>query len=327
MANPDSRLDPDKELSDIRREVIESRNLVIKTDNLLKSLHAEVKAVGKRQDEFQRHQWLSSAAAYFAFALIAITVSLVVSSIRASSDKHERERLEKAIADLTAQVEKDRAEQQTVQAASRRAGEAYRQMTTLSGDDRLRGVEALAKLDTSRISPLEKQALTDRADLLRREIGQAALERGRTAFRKNDMKGAIADLSRFMAMNPPEQEALEASYFLGVAYALSKRYEEAVPPLAKFVSEDKKAKSRDHAMYLLAHSYEQIGQLDKSAETVREALMTYPNSGFATQLRARLTSVKRAIGAEAASGPASAERNSGEEARAPAKTSAAATAR
>ena len=74
MANPaESKLDLDKELTDIRREVIESRNLVIKTDNLLKSLHAEVKVVGKRQDEFQKHQWLSSAAAYLAFALIAGT--------------------------------------------------------------------------------------------------------------------------------------------------------------------------------------------------------------------------------------------------------------
>jgi tetratricopeptide (TPR) repeat protein len=320
-------LDLDKELSDIRREVIESRNLVIKTDNLLKSLHAEVKAVGKRQDEFQKHQWLSSVAAYFAFALIAITVSLVVSSIRASSDKHERERLEKAIADLSSQMEKDHGEAQAVQLASRRAGDAYRQMTTLSGDERLRGAEALAKLDISRISPLEKQALTDRADSLRREIGQTALERGRSAFRKNDMKGAIADLSRFMAMNPPQQEALEASYFLGVAYSLSKRYEEAVPALARFVSEDKKAKSRDHAMYLLAHSYEQMGQLDKSAETAREALMTYPNSGFANQMRSRLASVRRAQGAEAASGAASAGRGSGDEARAAGKPSAASTGR
>src|SRR5260370_28110532 len=132
MANSaDSKLDLDKELSDIRREVIESRNLVIKTDNLLKSLHAEVKAVGKRQDEFQKHQWLSSVAAYFAFALIAITVSLVVSSIRASSDKHERERLEKSIAHLTPQVEKDRPCQHPRHAASPRAGESLRQIATL----------------------------------------------------------------------------------------------------------------------------------------------------------------------------------------------------
>ena len=41
----------DKGLDDIRREVIESRNLVIKTDNLLKNLHAELKVVGKRQEE------------------------------------------------------------------------------------------------------------------------------------------------------------------------------------------------------------------------------------------------------------------------------------
>jgi len=321
MANPtEQRLDVDKELSDIRREVIESRNLVIKTDNLLKNLHAEVKLVGRRQEDFQKRQWISSAAAYLAFAVIAFTASLLLSSARTSSAGHEKERLEKTIADQTAQLEKDRAELQASQAASRRAADAYRQLTTLTGDDRLRGIEAVAKLDTSRLSPLEKQALTDRAEALRKEIGQTALERGKAAFRKNDMRAAIAELTRFMAMNPPEQEALDACYYLGVAYNLSKRYEDSVPPLARFVVEDKKAKSRDYAMLLLAHSYEQTGHLDKAAETAREALATYPNSDFANQLRTRLGVVQKMMGsgsdsAQPAKPPSS--RGAGEEARAP----------
>ena len=40
--------DLERELADIRREVIEGRNLVIRTDNLLKTLHSEVKAFGAR---------------------------------------------------------------------------------------------------------------------------------------------------------------------------------------------------------------------------------------------------------------------------------------
>ena len=46
-----------KELSEIRKEVIEARNLVIKTDSLLKNLHAEVKAIGKRHEDLQKRQW------------------------------------------------------------------------------------------------------------------------------------------------------------------------------------------------------------------------------------------------------------------------------
>ena len=58
-------------LEELKREVIEGRNLVIKTDNLLKTLHAELKQVGKHQEEFERRQWRSSAVAYGIFAALA----------------------------------------------------------------------------------------------------------------------------------------------------------------------------------------------------------------------------------------------------------------
>jgi len=289
----EQRVDVDKELSEIRKEVIESRNLVIKTDNLLKSLHAEVKAVGRRQEDFERRQWISSATAYLLFAVVIVAASLLVGAARSWSTKSERQRMQKAIEELTGKQEKDRADLQLAQTASRRAADAYRQMSAASGDDRLKGVEALASLDTSRVSALEKQALNDRAAAVRNEIGQEALERGKAAFRKSDMKGAIRELGRFLAMKPSDAEAIEAAYYLGVAYTVSKRYEEAVPFLARFVAQDKKAKSRDYAMLLLAHSYEQTGQLDKAAQVIREAIGTYPNSDFATQFRTRLHAVQK----------------------------------
>jgi len=295
IAGPtEQKVDVDKELSEIRKEVIESRNLVIKTDNLLKSLHAEVKGVGKRQEDFERRQWVSSATAYLLFAVLIVAASLVVGAVRSWSTKSERQRMQKAIEELTAKLEKDRADLQLAQAASRRAADVYRQMTTASGDDRLKGVEALASLDTSRVSALEKLALNDRAEAVRNEIGQEALERGKAAFRKSDMKGTIRELGRFLAMNPSGQEALDAAYYLGVAYSVSKRHDEAAPLLARFVAQDKKAKSRDYAMLLLAHSYEQTGQLEKAAQTAREAIGTYPHSDFASQFKTRLHALQKA---------------------------------
>src|SRR4051812_3486800 len=169
----------EKELGEIRKEVIESRNLVIKTDNLLKNLHAELKMVGKRQEDFQKRQWISSGAAYVAFAVIAVGGGLMISTARTAGAGAEKERLEKQVADLTQQVDKQKAEAQGLATAQRNASEVYRAMTTLPGDERLKGVDQLVKLDTSKLSMLERQALTDKADQLRREIGQAAFERGK----------------------------------------------------------------------------------------------------------------------------------------------------
>ncbi|MFP2902205.1 tetratricopeptide repeat protein [Corallococcus sp. 4LFB] len=302
------KTDVEKELSELRREVIESRNLVIKTDNLLKNLHAEVKAVGKRHEDFQKRQWLSSAVAYALFAVLAVGGAVLVNSARSSSNTNERERLEKQVADLSGQLEKQRADTTAHLAAQRAAGEVYKMMTTLPGDERLKGIDALVKLDTQKLSSLERQALNDRAATLRRETGDAAFERGKIAFRKNEMAAVVENLSRFLAMNPAEADALDASFFLGTAYNQLRQHDKAVPLLARFVEGDKKSKTRDYAMLLLAQSYQETGAFDKAADTVRDALATYPATQYLSQFRGRLSSAKRAAagGTDAAALPAAA---------------------
>jgi TolA-binding protein len=289
----DSKSEHDKELADIKKEVIEARNLVIKTDNLLKSFHSELKAVAKQNEEFARKQWVSSAVAYVLFAALVVGGAFLVSSASTRSTESERERLEKQVAELTSQLEAQKKEVAATTQARQSAADVYRMLTTLPGDERLKGVDALVKLDTARLSALERTALTDRAELLRKEVGDVAFERGKSAFRRNDMATTAEQLSRFMAMNPAPGDAREAAFFLGVAYNQLRKYEQAIPMLQRFVDEEKRSKNRDYAMLLLAHSLEQTNQLDKAADVARDALGTYPNSEFAPQLRARLASVKR----------------------------------
>jgi TolA-binding protein len=295
----------DKGLDEIRREVIESRNLVIKTDNLLKNLHAELKMVGKRQEDFQKRTWISSGVAYGVFAGLCVAGALAFSSVRTSSAGADRERLEKQVAELQAQLDKQKGELNANATAQRQAGEVYRMMTNLQGDERLKGIDALVKLDTQRLSVLEKQALNDRAEILRKEIGGNAFERGKTAFRRNEYGNAVEELSRFMAMNPGQEEALDASFFLGASLTQTRKHEAAIPYLARFIKEDKRSKTRDYAMLLLAQAYDQTSQFEKAAEVARDALATYPNSEFTPQLKGRLSAAKRGMaGADGGQGGA-----------------------
>jgi TolA-binding protein len=207
----------------------------------------------------------------------------------------DKDRYEKTIADLSEQVEKAKQEHSASQTAARQAAEVYRMMTQLPGEQRLQGVDAFAKMDANKLSFLERQALKDKAEALRVEIGQTAFERGKQAFRRNDMNTAATELTRFLAMNPSPSDAMDASFFLGTAFNNLRQHEKAVPLLSNFVANDKRSKSRDYAMLLLAGSLEQTGQLQKAADVAREALGTYPNSDFTGQLKARLSSVKHAM--------------------------------
>ena len=200
---------------------------------------------------------------------------------------------------LTQSLEKERADQVAIAAARRSANEAYRMMTELPGDRRLEGMTALSKIDQSKLDPLERQALADRAAALRHELGQTAFERGKAAFRRNEWAPATEDLTRFLAMQPSEPEQLEASFMLGNALVQQRKYEPAIAPLKQFVEKDRRSKNREWAMTLLAQAYEQTGKPDQAAAVAREALGMYPASQFTPMLKARLNAAKRALSGEA----------------------------
>lgn len=300
MTMAENKSDLDRELSDIKKEVIEGRNLVIKTDNLLKNLHAELKTVSKRQEEFEKRKLFSSGVAYVLFAVLAGVAAVLVSNARVSSAGADKDRDSKTIAQLTKAIEDAKKVEAERLAGTARAYDVYRQMTERPGDERLQGVEAFSKMDMRQVSALEKAALKDRAELLRNEIGQAAFERGKQAFRRNDMGAAVKELSRFMAMNPTKNDASEAAFFLGTAYNQLRQHDKAVQYLQMFVSSEKKAKTRDYAMLLLSQSYEQSGSAEKAAEVAREALGTYPGSEYLPQLKGRLSAAKRTLAAGSA---------------------------
>lgn len=293
--------DLQKALDEIRREVIESRNMTIKTDNALKTLHAELKNVSNQQEGFQRRTWFSTGAAYLVFSALCVAGVIALSGAKAASATAEKERLEAQVAELEKAVADLKAEASAQQAAEQSAMQVYKMMTTLPGEERLKGVDALAKLDQSKLSAFTKQALADRAASLRREVGSSILEKGKTAFRKQDWSEAASQLSRFLAMDPPEEDALDASFFLGNSLFQSKKFDEAIKPLSRFVEGDKRARTRDFAMVLLSQSYDMVGNREQGYAVAKEALSTYPGSDFRAQLSGR---VSRGAGNTPAAQPA-----------------------
>jgi TolA-binding protein len=280
--------DPTKLLEDLRREVIESRNMTIKTDNALKTLQAELKQVSGNQAAFQKRTWFATGSAYILFVVLCAAGVIAIGSARSASGNSERERLERQIAELQATVDKLKGDASGQLSAEQAALGVYKQMTTLPGEERLKGADALARLDQTRLSPFARLALHDRAALLRREVGQGILEKGKAAFRRQDFAEAAGHLARYMTLDPPDDEALDAAFYLGNSLFQVKKYEDAIRPLARFVDGDRKSKLRDFSMVMLMQSYEMVGKKDESLAVAREAFNQYPGSDFRQQFQARL---------------------------------------
>jgi hypothetical protein len=79
----------DEELREIKREIIESRGLVIKTNNLTNALSADVKSIAKRQQTYERRLSWNSATAYVVFVLVVFAALKLAWDARVDQIKAE----------------------------------------------------------------------------------------------------------------------------------------------------------------------------------------------------------------------------------------------
>lgn len=329
----DKQRSTERELVELRKEVVEARNLVIKTDNLLKNLFAELKVVSKKNDEQFKRTWFASAAAYGIFLLLAGLVSFLgarasVSSERAkvSAAEMQAEQAKKTAFEATEQLAKLKGALDQSKAASDQAFVAFKLMSESEGDKRSKGIDELAKVDRQKLTALEQLSLDDRARSLKGELAKAAFEKGRTLFRRQDMKSAAAELRRFLALDPDGADSALANFYLGNSLYQLKDFEGAAQHLEKFTSRTR-GKNVDYALFLLGQSDEQLGRFDKAAEAYRRGVSEYPASEFLPQMQARLRTSQRVQGGPAAApAPAPATATTGLPAVQPAHPTAAAPA-
>src|SRR6478735_3168110 len=81
----------DEELREIKREIIESRGLVIKTNNLTNALSADITSIAKRQQLYDRRLTINSATAYVVFVLVTFTALKFAWDARVEAIKTETE--------------------------------------------------------------------------------------------------------------------------------------------------------------------------------------------------------------------------------------------
>src|SRR3954463_6954905 len=90
----------DEELREIKREIIESRGLVIKTNNLANALSADIKSIAKRQQQYERRISWNSATAYIVFVVVVFAALKFAVDARVDSLDAKSKHLETEVARL-----------------------------------------------------------------------------------------------------------------------------------------------------------------------------------------------------------------------------------
>jgi predicted negative regulator of RcsB-dependent stress response len=279
----------------LRKEVLEARNLIIKTDNLLKNLHAELKQMGRKHDEQEKRHWMTSFTAYIIFAVLAAVGAIAYARAEVRTARDEAQANEARAAALQKDGEKIKSADQVRREAAEKALRVYDLLgTEKEGPGLNQAMSQAMHLDRGQLSALEGRAIDDRAAGMKLKIAEAALSAGQSAFRRQEWKAVSEQLGRYTDLTPRVEDP-QVWYHLGSARMQTKEWAGAIAPLENFIKSTGGTKTAQYAGMLLGQASEETGNTQRAREAYERAERLYPGSDFAPMIRNRLRRVQSAL--------------------------------
>jgi TolA-binding protein len=267
--------DLDEELIEIKREIIESRGLIIKTNNLASALSADLRTVAKRQQTFERTAFFNSAFAFLIFAAVVVGAvyfawnARVDSMVRATGS--EQERAKKAIAELE-EVKKDL----EARAAAESAALAFYE---LSRSGRRRDViEAFAKLRERPLTRAELLVFTDLVEKARSDLSVETYQAGLDHVRGGRYVEAAKAFEESLALSDGGSHTPSVKLELARALRKLKRQREAIAILTPLSEASSNPDVLDDATMLLAECLMDLEAYNDAKSTLRAFIRRFPDS-------------------------------------------------
>ena len=265
----------EEELRDIKREIIESRSLIIKTNNLTNALSADLKTVGKRQQLFERRAFWNSAAANLLFVVVVMVVVKFAWDARVeaveSETRHAKGQISKLKEELkvlqTTQLQRSRAETA--------AAGFYELMRTGKKRDIIR---AFSEVRKEKLTRAELAFFRDQVEQARAELSLNAYHEGLEHSRGGRWQEAVVALEESLRFNPGATHASSAQLNLARGYRRLNRQRDAIPILVKLSEASPDAEVLDDAMFLLAECLIDIQAWNDAKNTLRKFIRRYPKS-------------------------------------------------
>jgi TolA-binding protein len=277
--------DFDDELRDIKREIVESRGLIIKTNNLTNALAADLKSISRRQLGFERRAFWNSAGANLLFVVVVIGVVKLAWDARidavtaeTSGAKQKVAKLEKDLEDL-----KRRGDERTRSESA--AAAFYELIRAERRQEIIEGFEAIRKEPLTRA---ELAFFTDAVEKARAEISIKSYQLGLDHMRTGRWHEAAMAFEDAIQKKDTAAHAPSARLSLARAYRKLNRQRDAIPMLVQLSEASTDKEVMDDATFLLAECLIDIQAWNDAKSTLRSFIRRFPDSAFINDARMAL---------------------------------------
>jgi TolA-binding protein len=277
------------DLEEIKREIVESRSLTIKTNNLVNALSADVKSIARRQQGYERRFFVNSATAYVVtvavlFVALKFAWDAKLESVRAEG-KENRDRVE--------QLEKEQkillGREEATTKGARAAAEFYDLITQSKRRQILEKYPEVSKLPLTKTERAVFDAAVDRA---RDELSLMAYQTGLDHAHMQRWQEAQNSYEESLRYKPNSTHAPQVIYNLSIALRALGQQRIAIPQLQQLSEASVDRDVMDDATLLLAELQTDVQAWNEAKATLRSFLRRFPKSPLNLDARAKLAQLE-----------------------------------
>ncbi|HWO10807.1 MAG TPA: tetratricopeptide repeat protein [Polyangiaceae bacterium] len=278
-----------EELEEIKREIVESRALTIKTNNLVNGLSADIHGIGKRQQGYERSLKFSSVGFYAVVLGLVLTGAKIIIDTRVDSERGARKDLEDNAERLEKEIKLLQGREDARVQAERRAAEFHELITAQNRAEVLKRWPEVEKLELTRTERVTFERAVER---FRNELSVIAYHAGLDHVRAQRWHEAERALRSSLENKDDAAHSDEARYQLARALRTLGRQREAISMLMELSEGAATREVTDDATLLLAQAQIDIEAWNDAKNTLRNFLRRFPNSPNRNQARAELEKLR-----------------------------------
>jgi len=282
--------DVDDEVRQIKKEIVESRALIIKTNNLVNALAADIKSIARRQAGYERRlNWNSGVAiaviGVLSFAGLKLYFDAQIGGVRSEMIDAETT-VEELQGDLGEEVRRasDRA------AAAAKAARYY---DLIRARKRLEVVQEYPALAKEALSPAEAAAFRDFEQQFRQDLSVEAYQKGLALAEVRKHAEAIKRFEEAIKLHPSGPTAPAIKYSLALSLRHEKRPGEALVFAQQVADQTTNSALQPDGWWLVALCARDIGDLDTARDALKTLIKKWPRSALSREAKPLLREVTR----------------------------------
>lgn len=273
------------DLEEIKREIVESRALTIKTNNLVNALAADLKSIAKRQQGYERRMVWSGATAYIVTVLVLLLTLKLAWDARLDAVRAETRDTRERLSSLDKELKTALAREEAALRSSRQAAEYYDLIVNNKRREIVDQYPELAKLQLTRT---ERSVFEHAVDRARNELSLIAYQNGLDHIRTQRWHEASQALQESLNFKGDAAHGPQAKYQLARALKALGRQREAIPSLIQLSEASADREVMDEATLLLAECQIDIQAWNDAKNTLRSFLRRFPQSPYVNEVKLKL---------------------------------------